>query len=653
MFRQRLRLLLLIYFIAICFVIFRFFQIQILRGKTYTKSAVLSTLKQSSVTLLRGTITDRHGKTLARSTASYDLEIRVHAFKENEKIADLLAISPHEFSQKIQEIHQQVSQDEQDILDYKVSEKLLPGLLKQYKTTSKKELIRKIGKIQWDQLLENWKVQNPRTTKGMEYWAKQEAQQKYYPLIQNIPYDLACHLRIKNYEGVRIQAASSRLYENPTVAPHLLGRLGLLDKEEYEDKKFLGYLPIDRVGKSGIEKHYEDLLWGKRGFRLTEFDKTQLKRKIIFEDTLVGNDHVSLTLDFELQAWTESVLDSYQGKGPGLLACVIMRIEDGQVLVMATTPRYSLETFSEKYQELLKDPNRPLLNRAVQNHIVPNPGSVYKLLTAIAILEENLISSETTVECRGYLFNPKSFRCHIFGRGRHGQVTLEQALERSCNIFFYKYGEILGIEKLAYWSKRFGFGQKTYIEVDQESRGLIPTPEWKKKRYKNRPKEEQVWNVGETRLCSIGQKIETTPIQIARFICAIANGGYLVHPHLVHQPKQSYRDTEKLCSTATLKRVIDGMRLVVHGNHGTAQRYGLEKFGFIGKTGTADTKKGKEPHAWLAGYAPEENPKYAIVMVAEYAGHGGDVCGPLVQKVLLKLFDPTYSSPQTERMRRQ
>ncbi|MEK7486664.1 MAG: penicillin-binding transpeptidase domain-containing protein [Planctomycetota bacterium] len=645
MFRYRnLRFLLLFYLVALTLVLFRLFQIQIWSQDLYERNALMATLRQSTVALLRGSIQDREGNILARSSAAYDLEVRPNEIKDLTVLAEWLELSSQEIHKKWEDLQLQYVQDEWDLLTDKVAEKLLPSLNRQYKTHSLKELVQKIGKKAWEESVESWKTENPKTTQLLKKWASSEIKNKYYLLIPNLSYDLACRLRMAHIPGIQIQAMSRRIYTHPNVAPHLLGTMGLLNREEYEEKKFYGYLPIDPIGRTGIERCYEEQLRGPRGLRLTEFNKESLQRKILFEDILTPNQNVSLTIDLELQAWTESVLDASTGDGPGLFACVIMRVDDGQILTMASRPRYSLSEFSTQYEELVNDPNSPLLNRCIQNRIIPNPGSVFKLLTAIAILEENVLSTPSAeVHCKGYLFNPKSFRCHVWAsrHGGHGGVTLEQAIERSCNIFFYHYGEQLGIDKLAFWAKKFGFGQKTKVEVDHESRGLIPTPEWKKKTFQKRSKEEKAWTVGETRLCAIGQKVEVTPLQIARLICAIGNGGYLVQPHLVHQVGKSYRNEEPLCHPETLKRVREGMRLVVEGSQGTAQRYGLQKYGFAAKTGTADTKKGKPPHAWLAGYAPQNNPEYALVILAEYAGHGGEICGPLAKKILDKLFERT------------
>jgi penicillin-binding protein 2 len=499
--------------------------------------------------------------------------------------------------------------------------------------------LEQVGEAVLQTALEKWQKENPRTYNSYKKASEKEAEQEYYPFLTSISYDLACrfHLHKEQYPGIRIQASSRRVYEDSTCAPHLMGRLGLMNKEEYEEKRFQGYIATDRLGKTGIERYYENQLKGKRGLKLIEFDKNTLKNNIIFEDQDPVKNEVQLTLDFPLQKFTETVLDSYpgkDGKGPRLLACVLLRAEDGQVLAMATTPRYDLERFGKDYPQLKDDPRHPLLNRCIQNFIVPNPGSVFKLVTAMALLEEGIATPDHTADCQGYLFNPRSFRCHIWEYRRgHGTVDLPHALEQSCNIYFYRYGELLGIEKLAYWSKKCGFGQKTGIEGDGEQAGLVPTPEWLQGNTFI-PPEERSWTTGLTRLCAIGQKIEVTPLQVARFFCALGNGGYLVQPHLVHDPEKNYRESEPLCSSNTMKELLKGMELVTYGERGTGNRYGLQAFGFIGKTGTADTSKGEEPHAWLAGFAPKERPEVTLVLMAEKAGHGGEVCGPLAQKIL-------------------
>ena len=465
--------------------------------------------------------------------------------------------------------------------------------------------------------------------------------------------------------------------------------------------------PGDRVGRSGIEQSYGEQLRGRRGLvRIVRDAEGEIIRRETVRKPLKGAD-VELSLVKPLQQYAESLLDDALGTKPLLhpLARTPLKLEEatdssddesatdddenreegeapkgrprggcivalnvytGEILCAAAAPRFDLRLLTD-YDETLwravqSDPRSPMFPRVTQMAIPP--GSVFKTLTTIAGLEERVISPDEPIYCQGYFESPKRHRCFIYrhhGYG-HSDLTLTSAITQSCNVYFYNVGHRLGPDRLAFWSRRMGFGLPTGIDLPGESAGHVPEPGTPHAIQLAAYNEQQTstrsaWQSGETLNFAIGQStLAVTPLQIVRLTAAIANGGDLVTPHVVRTVHQSgHVDVVPVTSklrdhvplhTGTLQHLREGMEQVV--SRGTGRKVRLDEVTVAGKTGTAETGRGSD-HAWFTGFVPADSPQVAFVVVLEHGGSGGAEAGPLAKKLIEKMLDERLIVP-TEKL---
>jgi penicillin-binding protein 2 len=307
----------------------------------------------------------------------------------------------------------------------------------------------------------------------------------------------------------------------------------------------------------------------------------------------------------------------------------------------------------EAWARLNRHPGRPLFNRLIAAALPP--GSVFKALTAVAFVQSGLVSANETYYCQGYLRRPDQLRCLIFSRygHGHGDTSLVGAIKESCNVFFFHHAERIGPRRIAQWAEAFGFGRPTGIDLPGESGGFLPTPDNVEER------QGHPWRRGDTPRLAIGQaSLTVTPLQVARLMAAIANGGTLVTPHLVRatspaasadqeppadvQPVQPAKKIDGV-TAAKLRPIRDGLRAVVQEPGGTGYRtVHLEAVAVAGKTGTAETGAGRDDHAWFAGYAPADRPRVAFAIVLEHGGSGGAEAGPVAKALIEKMLELGY-----------
>jgi penicillin-binding protein 2 len=295
---------------------------------------------------------------------------------------------------------------------------------------------------------------------------------------------------------------------------------------------------------------------------------------------------------------------------------------------------------SGRREALLSDPASPLFHRAIQMALPP--GSVFKTLTAVALLESGGLDPAAPFACRGYLKQPDRQRCAIFvqrGAG-HGDVSLAEALAESCNVYFFHHAERMPPETLVDWARRFGFGQPTGVDLSAEVPGAAPSPET------IRRLEGHDWRTSDTLAMSIGQgSLTATPLGVARMMAAVANGGLLVTPHVVRSRGDAAASVPPPrpipgLSYATLATVRTGLRRAVTDEKGTAHAtLDLEQVSIAGKTGTAVTGEGRDDHAWFAGYLPADRPRYAVVVVIEHGGNAAMAACPLAKRLVLKMLE--------------
>ena len=324
--------------------------------------------------------------------------------------------------------------------------------------------------------------------------------------------------------GVTINIRPVRHYVNSMHASHLIGYLGEINSDELESGNYAGCRGGDYIGRFGVEKSYENMLRGKRGGRQVEVNvRGQVVRVLKTVDALPGRN-LYLTIDARLQKMAESLLAEKVG------AVVAMDPDNGYILAMASNPTFDQNAFvsglsHDEWNALLSNPDHPMTNKVLQGEYPP--ASTYKIVTAIAGLEEGVVDEKTIINCPGYYaYGDRVFRC--WRRGGHGKVDMHRAIAESCDVYFYQVGEGVGVDRLAHYATALGLGSPTGINLDNESRGLIPTAEWKRKRM------GEPWQLGETLPIAIGQGFNlTTPLQMATLVAAIANGGTLYRPVIV------------------------------------------------------------------------------------------------------------------------
>ncbi|WP_035240346.1 penicillin-binding protein 2 [Desulfobacter vibrioformis] len=486
----------------------------------------------------------------------------------------------------------------------------------------------------------------------------------YKPLVlkRDITRDLLAVVEAHQFDlpGIHIDIEPTRNYIYKKTAAHLIGYLGEINKEELASGKFPNVRSGDSIGRYGVEKSFEADLQGKRGGHQVEVDVNGRVIKILKTVEPVSGKDLILTMDLALQQKAETLLGENDG------AVVALDPSNGDVLVMASSPSFDQNDFiggisNKKWQILRDDPGKPMNNKTIQAEYPP--ASTYKIITALAGLEEKVIDRNSTFFCPGfYKFGNRRYHC--WNKYGHGNLNVVDAIAQSCDVFFYQTGEKVGVDALARYAHGSGLGRLTGIRLAHEHPGLIPTSAWKKKRFK------EPWQAGETLSISIGQGFNlVTPLQMAVFISAIGNNGTLYRPRLVKSVQdakgQVIREIEPEiagglpASKANLAIVRQGLLDVVHGNRGTARHIRLPGVQIAGKTGTAqvfsrkagekfDNKKLKrtlQDHAWFVCYAPAQDPKIAIAVIIEHGEHGSSAAAPVAKELIhAYLGDPEIPS---------
>ena len=444
-------------------------------------------------------------------------------------------------------------------------------------------------------------------------------------------------------------SVSRRRYLPGGFLAHAAGYVGEVSEQQIEASN--GKLrPGDFAGKTGLERQYNDSLQGTDGMRRVVVNSIGKEVERLSTQEAIPGKQIQLTIDYDLQQIAEQSL----GPRPG--AAVALDPRTGEVLAMASHPALDANDFAvrisaDDWNNLNNDPQHPLLNRAIQAQLAP--GSVFKIVTATAMLEDKNPPESFTTFCPGYAtFYGRQFKCYIFGKGSHGVAGLHKAVLESCDIFFYNVGMRLGIDRLSYYGTKFGLGRKTGIDLPDEKEGLMPSEEWVQRAFHRK------WYAGETISVAIGQgAVITTPLQLARMIGGIAMGGDFKQPHLLKDAPSVGEERFPL-SESTVEKITDAMYGVVNEDGGTARNVRLPGIEVSGKSGTAQVigyatreKFGKqkkfEDNAWFVGYAPKRNPEIVVaVLVQESGKHGGEAAGPVVKDVIKAYYDKKNKKTQ-------
>jgi len=452
--------------------------------------------------------------------------------------------------------------------------------------------------------------------------------------------------RRSSLPGVIIEINNLRQYPHGNLGAPFLGYIGKVSEAELKNNPKINN--NDLVGKTGVEKGWEANLRGDDGYiqKVTDALGREVESTLFLEDlqnkkSMPGND-ILLTIDIELQKAAEEVLGEESG------AIVAVNVNSGEILALASKPSFNPADFikgidSKTWSDLVNDNSSPLLNRATQGLYAP--GSVFKMVPSVAALNEGFIDPEEYVHCPGYYkVGGSTFRC--WKRGGHGRVNLRSAIVKSCDVYFYKIAERIGIDNLSKYIRAFGFGSASGVGIEERA-GISPSREWKLRRF-NKP-----WYKGETIISAIGQGyVSVTPTQVAMMTSAVANGGTLLKPAIVKEII-SYSGERKFKHTPIvsgkipveqemLELIKDALVGVVNDPGGTGRGARIKDMTVAGKTGTAqvvsldsqsDQKKHKD-HAWFTSYAPAEDPEIAVTVLIEHGGKGGAVAAPIARKIL-------------------
>lgn len=636
------------------------FNLQIVHGAEYREQSNTRLTRESTIEAARGSILDKTGNTLVSSTMKFSLELyksKIDTETLNESILNIIQvldkyqvsyvdsfpinINPFEFKISDEEL---VKWKKDNDLDENISaEEAFYKFKEKYKIQQESiEDARKIMAIRYAIVTIGYS-----STKSLK-------------IADDIPREAVAEFSENGdkFPGINIVVEPERYYTSGNLASHILGYAGKISSEEYETRKDT-YGSNDLIGKTGIEYVFEKYLRGEKGTKQIDMavDGT-ITAEYISEEAVSGADIV-LTIDSNLQRITEEALaaniqkiasggfgKAYDAKAG---SCVVMNVKTGEVLAMASYPNYSPSDFiggisTQNWMKYTNDEAKPLMDKAIQNSYPP--GSIFKMVTAIAGLESGVINSSTQINDTGiYRKYGLTWPCWYYTdyhRG-HGWLNVSGAIQKSCNYFFFETGDRMGIETLAKYAKYFGLGVKTGIELPSETAGTMATKEYAESIG-------QTWGPGQTINASIGQGYDSfSPLQMAKYISMLANGGKKIDVSIIKtirkadgteasreeinqfvKEKLNLEDdtTEDLnINPDNLKVILEGMRSVTSDTSGTAYvRFRDFDIEVGGKTGSAEAGKDKNNndivHAWFAGFAPFDDPEIAIVVMVENGGHG-------------------------------
>jgi len=463
--------------------------------------------------------------------------------------------------------------------------------------------------------------------------------QPYRPVVVKTDATLAdvaaLDARRRELPEVSIESVPLRSYPLASAAAHALGRVGEITERQLLLAENRGLAPGSLVGQAGIEARYNRELMGRDGFRRVIVNSRGLE--VTEAERQLPEDGPSLTLsiDASLQAAMERAFEGRAG------SAVALDPRTGEILAMASTPAYDPNEFTTGidaalWASLATDPQTPLMNRVIQGAY--SPGSTFKIIAATAALEEGVITPSTTFYCPGYLAVYNTV-FHCMAKGGHGVMDLRRAIANSCNVYFFQVGIRLEIARLSKWAKLMGLGAPTGVDLPHELGGLMPSPEWKMRVFKT------PWYAGETVSVAIGQgQVSATPLQMARVMAVIANGGRLVRPHLA---RGAEAPLPLGIHPETIAAVKEGLRAVVA--EGTGRRARLPTVEVCGKTGSAQVVASARlakspnafellPHGWFLAFAPADDPRIALAVLVEHGRSGAESAAPVARQILAHYF---------------
>jgi penicillin-binding protein 2 len=591
---RRLKIVTLCVIVAFIVLVSRLWFIQILKGPNYRDQSDHNRIRLQDIQPSRGKIFDRNGELLVDNRPSYNLYIIPEEIQHREQL--------------LESLRRLIGLDPQEVE-------------KKFDKTSRLYPFKPI-------------------------LVKRVMSRKELAIIETQLFDLP---------GVDIQPQPQRYYIHKSFASHLIGYLGEIGEEQLNSGEYNGNRAGDLIGQEGVEKKWQKDLFGIRGGAQVERDAAGRNLKVISRRPATPGLNVWLTIDMNLQMIAEAALAGKRG------AIVALDPNNGEILALASSPAFDPNTFIDgldktEWERINSTEDTPLLNRAISGQYPP--GSIFKMVMAMTALEEGVIDPEEEVLCTGTYRVGKNDVRSCWKEGGHGKVSLYEAVVGSCDIYFYRLGQLLDVDTIARYSKAFGLGEKTGFEIGSEKPGLVPTSEWKLQTR------HEPWQAGETISLAIGQSfLQVTPLQAAGMISVLFNGGYLYQPKAVKRVGKDETTVYEFTPTlrGQVKARLENMELikkallgVVHENQGsTGRRAKVKGISVAGKTGTVQVvglkkaealqEEGEIPvkyrdHAWFVAIAPAEDPILALAILVEHAGKGGSEAAAPIAKELFEAY---------------
>ncbi len=667
--------------------IYKLFDLQIVNGASYREQSEQRLVRETKTNAPRGNIYDRYGKLIVTNEIGYNVQLyytKTSKEELNKKLLTLANILEANGDSYLNNFP--IDFEEMKFKKSEESAKSWKKNLKLEENATPTDVINYFKKkydITQTELSDVEKIIALRyeiATKGYSSF-------RSVTLAKNISEESMHQIteQANVLSGVNVSTQATRKYLTGSVASHIIGYVGPISSSEYEKKKELGYTQNDSIGKTGIEATFEEFLRGTNGQKRVEMSSDGLITDETETTESVMGDSIVLTIDIDLQTKAEEVLEKYINKiktGGFAEKCedadsgalVVLDVKTSEVLALASYPSYNPDEFTDgisnsEYAKYFKDSRKPMYNRAIQGAY--SPGSTYKPLTAIAAVESGAVGVTETIVDQGQYDKGHKPVCWIWSgyRGTHGPVDVATALKVSCNYYFYEVGYRMGIDTLARYTKLFGLGVKTGVEIIGESSGVIASREYINK-LSEKDGKQRTWMIADTLSAAIGQSYNSfTPIQMAYYIATLANygvkneltiikdvvksdgtsvSGELIDSVIdakIGKEEQEYGDLG--INKSTIEAVFEGMRSVTGERGGTAySTFSSFPIEVAGKTGTATVSSGN-PNAWFVGFAPYDDPEIAVVCIIEHGGHGA-YTAPAVKEVMEEYFG--YNNEVNERI---
>lgn len=620
-------------------------EVQLVNAASYLAQADTSSTRTRVVTATRGEILDRYGRVLVSNRAGYNIVFDAARLPSSELNAvivrlydlltrtgdewtDVLPLSPEAPYDFLPDAESDVDslRSALDLARYATARNCFDAMVSRYRLEGMAETLQRVVMgVRYSMEKADYSLATP-------FVFAQDVSDIAVTTLKETAFD---------YEGVELEAATFREYADPTLAPHILGYVGLMSAEEWEKVKESGaYQFNDRIGKAGMEQAAESYLHGTDGkVRVTQDANGEITRSTVVQEMIPGNT-IQLTIDRDLQRTAQDALHAavldINAKGGNARggAAVVIEVKTGEILAAANEPSYSLADFTDHYSELLAAANDPLFDRALNGGYPP--GSTFKPMVGIVGLETGKIAPTEVITCLHTYRRFTDYQPSCLGY--HGGLTVSTALAKSCNYFFFEVGWRVGIRSMNEYCRRFGLGVPTGVELNEYAGVLAGVEE--------REARGGVWNPGDTVQAAIGQSDNAfTPLQLASYTATIANGGTRYRAHYLksvfdYAVTETVKDdfTEVLDTVSISSETFDVIRagmLQVTENGTATATFGNYPIKVAGKTGTADSAN--KTNAMFIAFAPYDDPQIAVAIAVENGGHGSAIA-PVAKEILDRYF---------------